>query len=81
MERVWEYMFRISGGILAISSITLILSPPNSEFRRDAGVICGVFGLIFIASMYLAKRVEHVEEIQVTDRRSIDHAAGDDNIH
>ena len=81
MNRVWEYIYRISGGILVISSIVLVLSPQGSEFRGDAKAICAVFGLIFIVSMRLAKRIDHVESIQVTDRQLLDHGADDDKIH
>lgn len=81
MKRILEWVFRISGVALAVSAATFMTIPSASEFKKVMGILCAIFGLVCIVSMYFTKKPGHTEEIHAVNRELRHHESDDGDPH
>jgi Na+/proline symporter len=79
MRRTWELISRLSGGALAISAVLFLTLPAAFHEKKVFGILCAIFGLICVVTMYLAKKPEHADELQIVNRELRQSDIDDDN--
>lgn len=65
---MWNLLFRLSSSALAVTAVIFISIPAVFGSKKIFSLLCAIFGLICIVSMYFEKKPGHTEEIHAVNQ-------------